>query len=230
MATYNQLIYNLKNLYRGGLTSDDESISNRQLMFIFNTYRAKLVREDLNKKRTIDRQLIQDLGCIKMICVDAAECCEIDDSGAKVLRSKEPIPKFLELYDKTLLTFVGTVDRQNPFQISTETKSRWSKYNKYTSKSTRAYLKLFNDDIYLYVTNAPKGLELINVQGIFEDPEKASKFSHCNGEPCFSYDGEYPISAHMIPIINQLIMQNELKGLVTTPTDETNNTTEDAGQ
>jgi hypothetical protein len=34
----------------------------------------------------------------------------------------------------------------------------------------------------------------------------------------------------MLPVINELIMTKELKGLVSTPTDETNNTTEDAGE
>jgi hypothetical protein len=177
--TYNQIAYNLKNLYRGGITSDDETISDRQLMFIFNYYRAKLIREDLNKKRTIDRQLIQDLGCVPVICVDAAECCDIADSGTKVLRTENPLPKFLELYDRTLLTYAGLVDKSESFPLNTETRARWSKHNKYTSKITRSYLKLYNDDVYLYIVNAPKGIELINIQGIFEDPEQASKFNHC---------------------------------------------------
>jgi hypothetical protein len=59
MASYNEIVYNLKNVYRGGITSDDETMSDRQLIFIFNYYRAKLIREDLNKGRTIDRSIIQ---------------------------------------------------------------------------------------------------------------------------------------------------------------------------
>lgn len=228
MATYKQIIYNLKNLYRGGQTSDDETVSNRQLAFIFNYYRAKLIREDLSKGRTIDRSIIQDLGCVPVECVDAAECCDLVDSGSTIIRTVEPIPEFVELYDKDLLTFVGLVDKSKSFQITSEAQVRWGKYNKYTGKSTKAFMR--DNGNYLYIANAPKGIELINIQGVFENPEEASKFNHCDGTPCFSQDEEYPVSAHMLPIINEMIMSKELKGLITTPTDETNNTTEDAGQ
>jgi hypothetical protein len=228
MATYNEIIYNLKNLYRGGVTSDDEDISNRQVIFIFNYYRAKLIREDLNKKRSIDRGLIQDLGCVPVECVDAAECCDITDSGSTVLRTVNPIPDLLELYDRNLLTFVGTVDKAVSYQITPEAQVRWSKYNKYTGKKPKAFMR--SDNNHIYIANAPAGLEFINVQGIFEDPEDAKEYSHCDGTPCFTRDMDYPISAHMIPAINQLIAQNELRGLATSPSDETNNTTEDAGQ
>jgi hypothetical protein len=228
MATYNEIEYSLKNLYRGGITSDDEDVSGRQLMFHFRNYRAKLVREDLGKGRTLDRQLIQDLGCVEVECVDAAECCEIADSGATVLRTKEPIPKLLELYNKNLLTFVGTVDKVTPYQVTTPTQARWSKFNKYTGKSTRAYLQ--SNSNYLYIINAPNGIELINIQGVFENPEEIKNYNNCDGTTCFSKDSEYPISSHMIPVITELIMSKELKVLASTPTDVSNNTKEDAGE
>jgi hypothetical protein len=228
MASYNEIVYNLKNVYRGGITSDDETMSDRQLIFIFNYYRAKLIREDLNKGRTIDRSIIQDLGCVPVECVDASECCDITDSGSTVIRTVNPIPEFLELYAKDLLMFVGTVDKATSFQVTSEAQVRWGMYNKYTGKSTKAFMR--DNKNYLYIANAPKGIELINIQGVFQNPEEASKFNHCDGRPCFDKDNEYPLSAHMLPIINELIMSKELKGLVTTPTDETNNTTEDAGQ
>lgn len=227
MATYNEIQYSLLNLYRGGLTSDDENVSGSQLMFHFRNYRAKLVREDLGKGRTLDRQLIQDLGCVAVECVDAAECCEIADSGSYVLRTKEPIPKLLELYNKNLLTFVGTVDKNIPFQISTPTQARWSKHNKYTSKSVKAYLQ--SNSNYLYIINAPEGIELINIQGVFEDPESVGNYDSCD-KVCFSKEDAYPISAHMIPVITELIMTKELKVLANTPSDVSNNTKEDAGE
>lgn len=228
MATYNEIVFNLKNIYRGGQTSDDETVSDRQLIFIFDYRRAKLIREDLNKGRTIDRQLVQDLGCVEVECVDAAQCCDIADTGTSVVRTKLPIPKLVEVYERNLLLFVGSVDKLESYQITDEAQVRWSKYNKYTAKTTKAFMR--SNDNFLYLVNAPKGIEVINIQGVFEDPEAVSKFNHCTGQPCFDKDSEYPISAHMIPIINELIMAKELRGLVTTPTDETNNTTEDAGQ
>ena len=227
MATYNEIEYSLLNLYRGGITSDDEDVSGRQLMFHFSNYRAKLVREDLSRGRSVDRQLVQDLGCVAVECVDAAECCEIADTGTTVVRTVLPIPKLLELYSKNLLTFVGLVDKSVSYQITSPTQARWSKYNKYTGNTTKAYLQ--SNSNYLYLINAPKGIELINIQGVFEDPEDIKNFNNCNGTACFSKDSEYPISGHMIPVITELIMTKELKVLATTPTDVSNNTKEDAG-
>lgn len=219
MATYNEIIYNLSNLYDGGIGSDDDNISNDQLIWLFNNYRAKLIREDLSKKRSIDPQIVQSLGCVRFECVDASECCDIP-SYTTVLRSVLPIPKMIEGYQKNYLTYVGTVDKQTPYLITSEAQTRWSKYNKYTSKVGRAYL--INDDRYLYIANAPEGLEVLNVQGIFENPEDATKFTTCAGEPCFTRDEDYPISAHMIPIINSLITQADLRLLSSTTPDSTN--------
>lgn len=224
MATYNELVYNLNNIYAGGIESDDNNISNDQLIWIFNKYRAKLIREDLNKKRSIDPQLIQNLGCVELECVDASECCDIQ-SHTTILRSRLPLPRVIEGYRKNYLLFVGTVDKVIPFTITTESQARWSKYNKYTGKSPRAYIR--DDDRYLYLINAPEGLELITVDIIAEDPQEAREFYSCSGEPCFDYDMEYPISAHMIPIINSLILQNELRIIETTAIDTMNNTKDD---
>lgn len=227
MATYNEIEFSLKNLYRGGITSDDEDISGRQLMFHFRNYRATFIRRDLNMGKQLDRQLVQDLGCVKVICVDASECCEIESSGTTVLRTEKPLPKLIELYNKNLLTFVGTVDKQEAYQITTPTQARWSKFNKFTKKGIRAYLQ--SNTNYLYIINAPNGIELINIQGVFENPEEIKNFNNCDGTPCFSKDNEYPISAHMIPAITQEIINKELRLLSGTPTDTTNDTKEDAG-
>jgi hypothetical protein len=224
MATYNEIIYNLSNLYDGGIGSDDDNVSNEQLIWLFNQYRAKLVREDLNKKRTIDPQIVQNLGCVEVECVDASECCDIP-SYTTILRSKKPLPKSIEGYTRNYLIFVGSVDKAIPYLVTSETQARWSGYNKYTSNAPRAYIR--DSDRYLYLINAPAGIEIITVDVIAENPEEASKFTTCAGEPCFNRDMEYPISAHMIPTINAMITERELKLLSNTPTDVTNNVKDD---
>ena len=225
MATYNEIIYNLSNLYDGGIGSDDNNVSNDQLIFIFNQYRAKLIREDLNKKRSIDPQIVQNLGCVEVECVDASECCDIK-SYTTILRSKKPLPRSIEGYNKNYLVFVGTVDKVIPFMVTSETQARWGGNSKYTGNTPKAYIR--DNDRYLYLINAPAGIELITVDVIAENPEEASKFTTCAGEPCFNNDMEYPISAHMIPIINTLITQNELRLLSGTNTDITNDTKDGA--
>lgn len=221
MATYNEIIYNLQNLYDGGIGSDDGNISDDQLIWLFNQYRAKLIREDLNKNRSVDPQLVQNLGCVELVCADASECCDIQ-SYTTILRSKNPLPKSIEGYSKNYLLFAGTVDKAKSYLITSEAQARWSGYSKYTGKAPRVYLR--DSDRYLYVINAPAGIEYITVDVIAENPEEAEKFSSCSGEPCFNRDMEYPISAHMIPIINSWITQNELRLLASTSEDTTNDT------
>jgi len=225
MATYNEIIYNLANLYDGGIGSDDGNISNEQIIFIFNQYRAKLIREDLEKKRSIDPQIVQNLGCVEVECVDAYECCDIL-SYTTILRSKKPLPKSIEGYNKNYLIFVGTVDKATSFMVTSEAQARWGGNNKYTGKTPKAYIR--DNDRYLYLINAPAGIELITVDIIAENPKEAAKFTTCADTPCFTEDMEYPISAHMIPIINSLMAQNELRLLSGSSTDITNDTKDEA--
>ena len=224
MATYNEIIYNLSNLYDGGIGSDDDNVSNEQLIWLFNQYRAKLIREDLEKKRTIDPQLVQNLGCVEVECVDASECCDIL-SYSTILRSKKPLPKSIEGYGKNYLLFVGTVDKSESFLVTSETQARWSSGSKYTAKHPRAYIR--DSDRYLYLINIPEGTQIVTVDILAENPEDAQKFTTCAGEPCFTRDMEYPISAHMIPTINAMITERELRLLSNTPTDVTNNVKDD---
>ena len=53
MATIKEIVYDIKNIVRGGLQSDDEMISDRQIEFQINSIRAQLIRQDINKRRSI---------------------------------------------------------------------------------------------------------------------------------------------------------------------------------
>lgn len=222
MATYNQIIYNIRNLYRGGLSSDDDSVSDRQILFIFNTHRAFLIQQDKRKGRSYDRQVVQDLGCIELECVDAAECCEVGLTGTNVLRTKDPLPAFLEIDGTVGITFVGRVDKVESYPLTSKAQTRWSEFNKFTPKVTRAYLA--SSTGYLYIDNAPKGLELINVQGVLAEPEKIKDFMDCPGGDCFSFDEKYPVNEGMIARVNDLVLQKDMRLLVTTPQDRVNDT------
>jgi hypothetical protein len=112
--------------------------------------------------------------------------------------------------------------------ITSEAQARWSKYNRVTARIPRAYIK--DDDRYLYLINAPEGIEVITVSGIFENPQDAKEFTTCDNKPCFTRDMEYPISAHMIPIINELIFTKELRLMKFSDTDTLNNAKDDGNQ
>ena len=102
-------------------------------------------------------------------------------------------------------------------QVGNETKAKYQTSRKYTCNDYIAYLK--NNHLYL---NGPGFLEYVEIEGILEDPTKVAD--------CYDYDGPYPIPANMIPTLKNLIFSKELNIMLTVPTDNTNNSTNDVKQ
>ena len=90
--TLNEIAYNLLNLVRGGRSSHDEHISLDQIKFNIKHYRAMFIRRDYERNRLITRHIEQDLGCLKLMKVDATRCCSLP-STCIVYRTELPIPK-----------------------------------------------------------------------------------------------------------------------------------------
>lgn len=217
MATLNELTYNLINIIRGGRIADDESISLKQIAFWIHYYRAMLIRQEYEKGRTINPDVIQDLGCVPVQLVDKAECCEIQ-TNCYILKTVDPMPKGIEFYTRNAIEWVGTIDKKKNFPMQSIYRSNWKQYDKYTSNMETAYLL----NGYIYITSNTT-LEYINVRGVFENPEEAGEFNDClTGSPCFSWDSRYPIAAHHIPVINEMVLKKELLAGMHAPQDQDN--------
>jgi len=216
-----EIIYNIKNLRAGGLQSDDEQISDRQYAHIINYRRALLVKQEITSHKALSPEDVQDLGKVDLIQADEHECCEIE---ACVLRTKLKVPATLDLkIMKHGLTYVGLYGNK-AFQESSYQRIVYDQYAKYTSKMPKWYFK----GGYIYIVNAPTTmLDHINIQGLFEDPDEAEKFRTCdcpgNEETCRTdLDFEYPIAAHHVGTIVQMIGQFEFKLSAMIPEDTTN--------
>lgn len=214
-----EIIYNIKNLRAGGLQSTGEDLSDAQLAFIIDYYRAKLNKQDNDRGRTNRSQDIQDLGKVSLE-QSTDDCCDI--GGDCVLRTVLPIPSFLEFNNTALITFVGTVDGQ-AFQFSKENKITWDKFAKYTGKLP----KWFTKNNYIYIINPPSTLlKYITIRGIFESPKKANEFKTCdcdNGLSCNrDFDFEYPLSLDRVDLIVKLIAETEFRILQTIIQDDLN--------
>lgn len=210
MASLSQLTYNILNIYRSGITSDDETVSNRQIAFWIGYYRAMFIKRELDNRKKLSRKLFQDLGCIKLVETDKAECCDTI-WGCKVLKTDKPIPNMIQQ------GFIGLVDKSTSIPLTTNVQSNWFKYNKYTGSLRQAY---WNTD-YVYVINSSR-LREINVQGIFSDPLAAAQFSDCDGKPCFTWDSEYPLPEEFIAPITEMIITKEGRFTFSTSQDSTN--------
>lgn len=203
--TINELIYNIRGQLRIS-RPDDLTLSNRQIEFMINYLREKLIVQQLQKGRSISSNIKQDLGSVSVITVDKSE--DAIKSMRYIIRTEQQIPQPIELDRKDLITFVGGLDKETDFTFKTKANVRWNKHNKYASKEPLAY---YSED-YIYVTNLPNPLlEYINIEGVFLNPREVAKFKHKDGTPCYNPDVDsYPISGRMIDTINQLIKKQEL--------------------
>ena len=103
----------------------------------------------------------------------------------------------------------------NLIQLGSYTKAKLQKYRKATCKDYIARVK--NNKIY--VEGDSNQLEYISIDAILQDPTKDI--------PCYDPDDEYPVPAAMVPTIVQMILEKELRVLVTQPSDITNDSKDD---
>lgn len=201
--TLAEIIYDIRNTFK--LKNDDSGISNSQFAFIINNWRARFVTQNYRKARYSDVNLVQDLGKVELELIDSAEDCT-STVGCKILRSKLEIPKFIEIDEKPLVTFVGSIQKTGPqYQIIPWSRMSMIKYQKYTGSMPYVAIK----ENRLYVLNK-KVLDAINIQGIFENPSEVAKFKQCDGTPCYTEDSKYPIDAGMVPLIKEMIITKDL--------------------
>lgn len=221
--TLNEIAYNLLNLVRGGRSNHDEHISLDQIKFNVRYYRAMFIRRDYAKNGFVSRHVEQDLGCIKLIKVDASKCCNLPINCA-VYRTEKTIPKTIRRNFEESITHVGDVTGLGTIPFVESNAIQWIPYDKYTKDKMKAYMI----EDYLYVYNAD-GLEYINVKGIFENPKEVEKFSDCkdNGGNCYSDDYDYPIPLDMVNMINQGILNGELTLLSSSMSDTYNDRMQD---
>lgn len=222
MVTFNQLIYDLWEIIEPTI-SDDSNFDKRQLAFWIKNQRANLIRNELNKNRTIDDDIIQDLGCIGLEVADAADCCSETD-GCKVLRTVQKIPNAIELHNKPAITRVAPINKLDiPFNFVDYERAIYSGNGRFNSKQIFAFL--LNGYIYIKSKDMSitKYLTDINVRGVFEDPEDATKFVDCDNQPCFSYDSEFPIKRWMVDFMKSNILQLNIIPATQAVDDGTNN-------
>lgn len=226
MATLNELAYNILNIARGGLSSDDDRLNIRQIKFWIGYYRALAIKDSLTVKSRfikpdgIDPQLVQDLGTLQLEEVDAADS-ESLNIGCTLKRVR--IPKILDLPNDKGIVFIGSADKREPFLYSDANVVALKSHQRFTGKLRRCFIV----DKYLYVTEGfNEDLKYINVRAIFSDPMEIKYTQRDGSIESVTEDSEYPVSEHMIPFINTNIMTRELNMTIQAVNDENNDSRE----
>jgi hypothetical protein len=218
--TLNEIAHNILNLLRGGRPSQSEHITLDQIKFNIKYYRAMLIRRDYARNGIITRHLEQDLGCLELEEVNASQCCNLPVS-CSVSKTIHKVPRTVRFNLKEALTYVGDVTGLVTIPVVDPHVITYLTHDKYTGNKYKAYMI----EDYLYVYNA-KGLQFVNVRGIFEEPLDLVNFD-CKDGACYDSKGPYPMPADMIQSVTLGMASGELQLLSGTTADTTNDTMQD---
>lgn len=204
--TLNECIDDILLEARNNQIGESEKLSRLQIALWINTYRAMLIKQDIDKGRTINPLYTQYM---------EMDINKINENGNCVYKSDKKLPALIDFNYST-----GVVSIKDMFgnliQIGSETKMKYQKYRKFTCNHYIAYIK----DDYIYVQGGPNLIEKIQVQVIAEDPTEL--------EECYDPDvDQYPIPAAMWSTIKQLIFDRDLNIMRTSPSDTTNDSNDD---
>lgn len=230
--TLKEIIYNVKNLKAGGVQSDDAKLSDRQYAFIIDYYRAKLIRQDIDRGKSINPNLIQSLGLVPAVKVQRSEFQEIP--GCDIFRTKPvkvgttteiALPVVLEANYKNIYTYIGAQEQGISFHRTTFHDLFWAKSG---SKYTADLSKWFEHKGKIYVAT-PDPLQKIVIEGIFESPYRVLEFLD-KIDKFDPFNFEYPISATMLDSMYKMMIDAEMKFSYILPKDHTNEGQDDQTQ
>lgn len=199
----NNLIDNILQIARNNNVAESEHLSRHQIALWISYYRAYLIKQWIDKDREIDEMFTQTIEPIHLDKVETSP-------GKIVYVGDKELPKLIAFNNRSGVIAVRDM-YGNIIQIGNYTKAKLQKYRKATCADYIAWVK--GDKIY--VEGDSNQLEYISVDVIAENPEDL--------ESCFDPDDEYPVPGSMIPTIIQMILTNELRTMITMPSDITNN-------
>jgi hypothetical protein len=217
--TLYEIGYDILKMARGSNISRSETISLRQVFFWINGYRAKLIKQQIDKGN-IDDAWIQEMSCLELSVRDRGECPSTMTltSGCAVLRTVLEIPQTIKGKNMDGLLFVGSIDGK-PYQIITPQRYSFITSKPYSGRDTYAYRK----GNYIYIMNNLP-LKYVSLHGIFSDPTQLSTYiNNCSSTVCYNVRTEdYPVNMEMLDTIRMMIMEREMKMTIALPSDKDN--------
>lgn len=195
------------------ITNSDSVFSSLYYTDLINEQRSLFIRNEYNKKRTIDPNVQQTIPCEELELVDPHNCCVTVPIGCKILRTKNKIPNTIEFHHSKGITSVGPV-------ILTAKRFTFIDYSRVPyigeGRTTKNAIYAFLYDNYIYVickdVSSITLLKKIAIRGIFEDPTSLSVFIDCATEQtCWSPNDPYPMNQWMWAYIKEPIMQQLLR-------------------
>jgi len=227
--TFNEVIYELKEEIRRHNLFDDDRLDERLIKKWINDQRELWIRNEVNKNRSIDQQIIQTF-CDQLEVADRSACPSYV-TGYSVLQTSQDMPEIIELNDRDGIIEIGPVDRiARPFSYINIFRSRFAGSGKWNSKFIYAFR--YGKRILLASKDMESGsflkyLRYIKIRALCSDPEEVANFTHVNGNDCYSEDDDYPLNRWMWSYMKTEIKKANFGNLQTAVTDMVNDAGED---
>jgi hypothetical protein len=209
-----KIIYTIQELRSKFSQSDDNPLSDRQVLFILNYYRSFLIRQDMEKGRPLSPFLMQEL-TLDLEKVDKGIGFNTND---KILRTTINIPKPIEGHMHDYLTYVGRADFEDRWtQLDLQSLKSVS-YTRHAGRFPRWFVR----ENYIYLKFPPTcTVKKILVRGVFEEPEIVAKLA---GKilPFQGQEWDYPISNNMLSTIIKMLEDSEFRFTFAIPKDHEN--------
>jgi hypothetical protein len=209
-----KIIYTIQELRSKFSQSDDNPLSDRQVLFILNYYRSFLIRQDMEKGRPLSPFIIQEL-TLDLEKVDKGIGFVTKDM---ILRTKITIPKPIEGHMHDYLTYVGRADFEDRW---TQLDLQSLKSVSYTRHAGR-FPRWFARENFIYVKFPPTCTTTkVLVRGVFEEPELVAKLAG-KIAPFVGQEWDYPISNNMLSTIIKMLEDSEFRFTFAIPKDNEN--------
>ena len=220
--TLRQHVYAIRAMITKGPAADDTVYSLRLIAHLINVARALLTEQKADKYTYISEQSYQSL-CVALELGSFHNCCEITDVDCKVLKSVNPLPKFLNArwgdYAK-VMTLTG--------EVISKTSQTMNKYSEYTLTNNPPKAGWFIHDNHLYLINNTF-ISTLLLNCLFDDPIQIQELNCSTTDSTCPdwYDEEYPIDPDLIqPAYLQVV--NMLLNARNFPPNDTTNDAQDS--
>lgn len=213
-TSLNEIAYNILDTLRAGRTNQSERFSLEHIKELVKTYRALLIRRDMQRNHSRYRLFEQDLGIVSVSAVDSADDPNVT-TGEQVIRTDNQLPAPIRMDRWEGITHISCKGKfQEPIPLLDTSRSMFQTYNKFTGD--QPYACLING--YIYVFN-DISIQQLNIRGVFEDPEEVFDFTDSNGLDLYDEDSPFPVPKDMVQRITQAIINTEGKTLIQTVED-----------
>lgn len=205
--TLNELVQDVLLEARNNQITESEKLSRHQIEIWIKSYRAMLIKQDIDKGRTVNPLYTQT---IKMH-LDKVE----EETGHLEYIGDKELPTLIDFNFRPGVVSVKDMFG-NLIQLGSETKMKLQRYRKYTCKDYIAYVK----GNKIYVEGDANQLEYIEVEIIAEDPTDLKL--------CYNPEtDEYPLPAAMWGTIKDMIFVKDFRTMSMQPSDTTNDSKDD---